>query len=534
MTLTALSALAASVFGARAVDALALGGGNDPAPPCSSSRSPPRRSAPAWPSSRFRAFCIGLVVAGIASALIGLVQVFAPHAARRRLDRARRDRRPRDRQPAPAEPPEQPAAVVGRRRRLARRGEGARRAASPPALALAFIYVVVLSASRTGARRHADARRLGPARPAPVAADAHRCSCWRRCSTRAMWWATSLWATHSHQLFGGQTRFGDGGDISSSRFGIWSNTLALIASHPWLGVGFGDFNFAWTLTPFPGRPTEFFDHTHNLVLNFAVEMGVPLAIARPRARWSTRSGRRCANAIRDGREPSGGLSGPARGLRDRLPGRRAQHARVPALVRVLPAADGVRVRPLPGAAGGERGRRRGRRRRARQRHAALRPRRDVADPRRHARASTTTCGSSSSSRRRPAPARSSSASPTGARASSSATTPTTPPPPSPSTRAQAMNAFERAPHYLLDARLMMAWAKALDERGEIRQGALRGGAPEGIPQRPGRRVLRACAARAAAARAASGGRRRSSARRRRGRFASRTSASASPPARAGG
>ncbi len=53
-----------------------------------------------------------------------------------------------------------------------------------------------------------------------------------------------------------------------------------------------------------------------------------------------------------------------------------------------------------------------------------------------------------------------------ARASSSATMPTTPRRPSPSTPAQVMNAFKRAPHYLLDARLMMAWAKALDEHGE--------------------------------------------------------------------
>ena len=30
-----------------------------------------------------------------------------------------------------------------------------------------------------------------------------------------------------------------------------------------------------------------------------------------------------------------------------------------------------------------------------------------------------------------------------------------------------MKAFERAPHYLLDARLMIAWAKALEERGEL-------------------------------------------------------------------
>lgn len=66
-------------------------------------------------------------------------------------------------------------------------------------------------------------------------------------------------------------------DISSSRFAIWSNTLSLIAAHPWFGVGWGEFNFAWSLTPFPNRPTAFFDHTHNLPLQLAVELGLPLA-----------------------------------------------------------------------------------------------------------------------------------------------------------------------------------------------------------------------------------------------------------------
>ena len=80
------------------------------------------------------------------------------------------------------------------------------------------------------------------------------------------------------QAFGGGARLGEG-DISSSRFGIWRNTLALIRAHPWLGVGFGEFNFAWTLTPFPGRPVAFFDHTHNLPLQLAVELGLPLAAA---------------------------------------------------------------------------------------------------------------------------------------------------------------------------------------------------------------------------------------------------------------
>jgi len=42
-------------------------------------------------------------------------------------------------------------------------------------------------------------------------------------------------------------------------------------------VGFGEFNLAWSLTPFPGRPVAFFDHTHNLPLQLAVELGLPLA-----------------------------------------------------------------------------------------------------------------------------------------------------------------------------------------------------------------------------------------------------------------
>lgn len=65
-------------------------------------------------------------------------------------------------------------------------------------------------------------------------------------------------------------------DPSSSRFGIWANTLLLIAQNPWLGVGWGEFNFAWSLTPFPNRPVAFFDHTHNLPLNLLVELGLPL------------------------------------------------------------------------------------------------------------------------------------------------------------------------------------------------------------------------------------------------------------------
>jgi O-antigen ligase len=94
----------------------------------------------------------------------------------------------------------------------------------------------------------------------------------------ASWGGAAWWSSlHGAQAIGAAARLGEG-DLSSSRFGIWRNTWALIAQHPWLGVGFGEFNFAWSLTPFPQRPIAFFDHTHNLPLQLAVELGLPLAL----------------------------------------------------------------------------------------------------------------------------------------------------------------------------------------------------------------------------------------------------------------
>jgi len=104
--------------------------------------------------------------------------------------------------------------------------------------------------------------------------------------TRVLLWVTPLvyilcWlGMNELAQFGGNAFSGDTqlhkSDPSSSRFGIWANTFELIRQHPWFGVGWGEFNFAWTLTPFPGRPTAFFDHTHNLPLQFLVELGIPL------------------------------------------------------------------------------------------------------------------------------------------------------------------------------------------------------------------------------------------------------------------
>lgn len=93
----------------------------------------------------------------------------------------------------------------------------------------------------------------------------------------ASWAVMTYWAGQTAKTFGAALHMAAGGDISSSRFGIWRDTLSLIRMHPWSGLGWGEFNFAWSLTPFPQRPMAFFDHTHNLPLQLAVELGLPLA-----------------------------------------------------------------------------------------------------------------------------------------------------------------------------------------------------------------------------------------------------------------
>jgi O-antigen ligase len=94
-----------------------------------------------------------------------------------------------------------------------------------------------------------------------------------------LWLGAAAWAHATNHVFSAENRLSlTGGDVSSSRFAIWSNALAMIRSEPWHGVGFGEFNIAWTLTTFPDRPTAFFDHTHNLPLQLVVELGVPLGL----------------------------------------------------------------------------------------------------------------------------------------------------------------------------------------------------------------------------------------------------------------
>jgi O-antigen ligase len=94
------------------------------------------------------------------------------------------------------------------------------------------------------------------------------------------WWALAAGAPAVGQTFGG-TALLNKADPTSSRWGLWQQTLRLIEQNAWFGVGWGQFNFAWTLTPMEpiarsGGHT--FSHAHNLFLHWAAELGVPLAL----------------------------------------------------------------------------------------------------------------------------------------------------------------------------------------------------------------------------------------------------------------
>ncbi len=141
-------------------------------------------------------------------------------------------------------------------------------------LLLLIMYGVFLSGSRTGLIGGAIVLVLWAAcdwslsastRIALVVAVAFAC---------ALPWMSTHLSVMPHGV-GTATR---AADRDSSHFAIWRNTIEMIRQQPWLGVGWGEFNFAWTLTPFPDRPTAFFDHTHDLPMQLIVELGLPLAL----------------------------------------------------------------------------------------------------------------------------------------------------------------------------------------------------------------------------------------------------------------
>lgn len=91
--------------------------------------------------------------------------------------------------------------------------------------------------------------------------------------TALMVWALGSSAGHQDVI----GRLGEG-TASPSRMALWRNALELASAHPWFGVGWGQFNFAWTLTPFDNRRGVIVEHCHNLFLQLIVELGWPIGM----------------------------------------------------------------------------------------------------------------------------------------------------------------------------------------------------------------------------------------------------------------
>lgn len=70
------------------------------------------------------------------------------------------------------------------------------------------------------------------------------------------------------------------GSGQDSRRVLWDNVAHLIAQKPWSGWGWGELDYAHFITAYPGaRFSELLDNAHNLPLQLAVELGLPVAIA---------------------------------------------------------------------------------------------------------------------------------------------------------------------------------------------------------------------------------------------------------------
>lgn len=240
-------------------------------------------------------FCLALVGAGLLSAIVSFVQFFVPSwadgtvIARTGLaGRAVGNMRQPNHLASLLLWSCVAAVWLGQGGWLERRLGSARRATlALCALLFLFVLCVLFSASRTGfigvgllalwgmvdglvvfARPAASRLRFGP----------RLALCLTPVMFGVSWWLVRFWTHASGHAFGAETRLSDEGAGSPSRLAILRNTWSLLQQNPWTGTGWGDFNFAWTMTPFPDRPVAFFDHCHNIVLQLLVELGWPAGL----------------------------------------------------------------------------------------------------------------------------------------------------------------------------------------------------------------------------------------------------------------
>ena len=226
----------------------------------------------------FRALCTALLVAGLVSAAIALIQTYAPQwadgywIAERSPDGRAIGNIRQSNQLGTLLLLAMAAAVWLREAQVLRRSDAI-------VFVLLMTFALVLSGSRAGLVGIVmlalwgwlDTRLARTSRTAMLLAPV---------AYGLLFYLASFWAQQSEQVLAAAGRLGATADLQSVglRLGLWSNTLELIRTHPWLGVGFGEFNFAWSLTPFHERSVGFADHSHSLPLQFLVELGLPLGV----------------------------------------------------------------------------------------------------------------------------------------------------------------------------------------------------------------------------------------------------------------
>ena len=221
----------------------------------------------------FEGFCWALLAAGLLSLGVSLMQVFAPSLVDGYLvahsgipGRAAGNMR---------QPNHLASLLMWSCVAAAYLADQERLKKALPAVLFGLIFAVVLSASRTGLVGVLVLALWGL-----LDRKLNRVSRYTLLTAPLMllvgWGVMWAWSHAGGAALGAESRLAEGAG-SPARLAILANAWELLKQNPLTGVGWGEFNFAWTMTPFPGRHSAFFDNTHNLPMQLAVELGLPLA-----------------------------------------------------------------------------------------------------------------------------------------------------------------------------------------------------------------------------------------------------------------
>ncbi|MDB5730164.1 MAG: O-antigen polymerase family protein [Variovorax sp.] len=231
-----------------------------------------------------RALALGLLGAGLASAVLGLLQygglgaALAPWSSAPGLGQAWGNLRQRNLFATLLS-----MALVAGLWLHATGGARARRAWAPAALLL--VLALAASASRTGLLQLValvgaaafTAWRERQADPAPRLSHPLALLGLLPVYFAASWLLPRLGGPG---VTGMLQRLRAGIPANESRLVLWRNMLELIGEHPWRGWGWGELGFAHYGHAYAGpRFSVLADNAHNLPLHLAVELGVPAALA---------------------------------------------------------------------------------------------------------------------------------------------------------------------------------------------------------------------------------------------------------------